>query len=436
MPDVLLIPSDHGGGMGHVSRCIYLGRRLAEQGHRVGIVLEPKHYAAGIEAGLTTFLLDTRRERWRKYQLKRPFRPTLKLKTRIWKAPIFVEFSSLAYQVPRDGYLSEKIVRHRWEILSGIVESFRPQVLVGDTHFLTRLLGARYQLPVVQITRFAGYPPDPRLIWWKAVPRDLIEPDALAPFRELLQQVGLTDVQRAEDLLRGDRYLIPSIPEIEPIASPDASTLFCGPFARDVEAPTAADVPFPSDGPRVYVSIGGGAGRSGEKRFFQVVQEAFAGTPFRVLVSTGKRIAARKFQGAVHNILFRDWVNGPAAIRWSDLVIFHGGYATMMETLLAARPALVIPSHTEQEGNGRRLEALTVGQVVCLHRNRFQPLVFQWPYGQYQMLASFDFALTPDDLRQACEQMIQSAPSETLQLFQQKLKKYQQAFDIEKALSF
>lgn len=436
MLEVLLIPSDHGGGMGHVARCLYLGRRLVERGHRVGIVLEPKHYAIGIREGLTTFLLDTRRERWLKYQWKRPFRPRLKLKTRVWEAPIFVEFSSLAYQVPRDGYLSEKIVRYRWRILCEIVETFRPQVLIGDTHFLTRLLGARYRLPVVQITRFAGYPPDPRLIWWKTVPPDLVEPAALAPFQQLVQQVGLTDVRRAEDLLRGDRYLIPSIPEIEPIVSPDASTLFCGPFAEDGKVSSREVFPFPDPGPRIYVSIGGGAGRSGEKRFFRVVQEAFADTPFQVLVSTGKRIAARKFQGSAHNMIFRDWVNGPAAISWCDLVIFHGGYATMMETLLAARPALVVPSHTEQEGNGRRLQTLNVGRVLCLHHERFKPLVFQWPYGLYQMRAAFDFALTPDVLRQTCEQMIQTLPRETLQLIQQKLKKYQQTFDIENALAF
>ncbi len=436
MPDVLFIPSDHGGGMGHVSRCLYLGRVLRSRGNKVGIVLEPGHFSAGVRAGLETYLLDTRKERWIRYQWRPPFRPVVKLKTRLWKTPVFVEFSSLAYQVPRDGYVSEKIVRYRFKILSQIVAAFRPHVLVGDTHFLTRLLGLKFSIPVVQITRSAGFPVQPQLIWWKAVPRELIEPDAVAPFRPLLQQAALQGIRRAEDLLRGNRYLIPSIPEIEPVHDVAGTTCFCGPLASVPEEAMPDLFPGSPPGPRIYVSIGGGAGRSGEKQFFHLVIEAFAGSPFRVLVSTGKRVSAKHFHNVAANVRFREWVNGPAAVAQSDLVIFHGGYGTFMEALLAAKPTLVVPSHTEQEGNGRRLETLRLGKTLLLHSPPLKPLVFQWPYGRYQMLGGFHFALKPAQLREAAEEMLETVDRASLDAIQQKLKKTRQSFDIEKALAF
>jgi UDP:flavonoid glycosyltransferase YjiC (YdhE family) len=40
----------------------------------------------------------------------------------------------------------------------------------------------------------------------------------------------------------------------------------------------------------------------------------------------------------------------------ADVVLFHGGYGTMMETVQKGVPSIVLPFHTEQECNGRRLE--------------------------------------------------------------------------------
>ena len=439
MPRILIIPSDHGGGKGHVSRSLYLGRACRQLGHPVAIVLEEKHFAEGPENGLQTYLLDTRRERWQKYQLRPPFRPGVRLKTRVLKRPVFVEFDGLAYQVPRDGYISRKILDLRLAQLEAVVAEFRPDILIGDTHFLTHYLGRRYDLPVVQVTRLAGFPPGPDFMWWKSSDARLIAPDGVAPFAALLAEAGLSGYERAEDLLRGDRYLIPAVPDVEPVPASDAPVQFTGPLARPISGAGEPIETFHQGNarhPRVYVSVGGGAARAQETAFFEAVLAAFHQQPYRVLVSTGRRVPASRFNGRSANVHFADWVQGTAAIEQSDLVIYHGGYGTTMEVLLAGKPAVVIPSHSEQEGNGRRLTSLGLGRTLLLHSRPLRDLDFAWPYGRYRMLAGFEFTLQSNELLKEAETALGEYRRDRGEAVAAGLRKAQAEWDLETALRF
>jgi hypothetical protein len=59
------------------------------------------------------------------------------------------------------------------------------------------------------------------------------------------------------------------------------------------------------------------------------------------------------------------WLPGAAMVARADVVLFHGGYGTMMETIRAGVPSVLLPFHTEQEGNGRRLEQNGAAQVLA-----------------------------------------------------------------------
>ena len=71
MRRVLLIPSDHGGGKGHVSRCLYLAELLYKNDYKSAVVLESKHYKSIINEKIKTYLLNINGERFIKYQLKK-----------------------------------------------------------------------------------------------------------------------------------------------------------------------------------------------------------------------------------------------------------------------------------------------------------------------------------------------------------------------------
>ena len=433
MDRVLFIPSDHGGGMGHVSRCLFFARRLSEQQVPTAIVLEQQHYQQLQTEPIQKFLLNTRGERWLTYHIIPPFRDGLRLARVIFRRPVFVEFSGLAFQVPRDGYLNTAITERRFRQLVAIAESFKPTVLVGDAHFLTRLLGKYLDVPVVQITRQAGFPPRPQFVWWKDVPSGIQPPDALAPFQSLLDRVGLGNVQRAEDLLRGDRYIIPAIPEIEPVPA-EESVVYAGPFT---EIPSGENIAAEKTLPLVYVTIGGGAGRGVVKPFFEKIIRLFHQHPVRVLISTAGKVSADSLRTPSPNIEIRDWVDGRKAIAESNVVIFHGGYGTFMEVLSMGKAAIVIPSHTEQEGNGRRLEALQVGQVSLLHNpEELEPLPFRWRYGPFQMLAAFSLRLHEEEILHHTISLLENPPMDRLQRIQKALLEAQHQTDFRKLVMF
>jgi UDP:flavonoid glycosyltransferase YjiC (YdhE family) len=93
-------------------------------------------------------------------------------------------------------------------------------------------------------------------------------------------------------------------------------------------------------------------------------------------------------------------------IKKADLVVFHGGYATMMEVLSAGKPSLVIPFHTEQEGNGRRLEKLGCGKVLKLSRQEYIPVECRWGYGSYDYLIQDRYDLTPEELSREITELL------------------------------
>ncbi len=437
MKRILFIPSDHGGGKGHASRALYLAKTAQAQGYETGIVLEKKHICDAGNAGIPGFLLDTRMERIHKYQFKKPFKPNLKLKTNVSKRPVFVEFASLAWQVPRDGYWSEKLVRYRMKQLRIIVEQFKPDVLIGDTHFLTFLLGKKFEIPVLQVTRFQGWPPKADFLWWKNSPAEINAPLALHPFEGTINELQLAPAEKAEDLLKGDRYLIPSNKELEPVRRGKNSLFYCGTLAEAQSEKRS--IPFfnrESDIPKIYVTIGGGAERGQLEAFFQQILSVFDHSDYRVLVSTGGRVPAKKFKGQSVNVVFEDWVDGTTAIRQSDLVVHHGGYATTMETLLSRKPALVIPSHSEQEGNGRRLEELGLGKTILPYQEKLQMLEFEWPYGVYEMGAAFQLKLDASEIHDAINTLLYGGTYPKLEKMSASLHHLRTRFNLEKVFSF
>jgi UDP:flavonoid glycosyltransferase YjiC (YdhE family) len=437
MKKVLLIPSDHGGGRGHVSRCLYLAQKLKDAGYEPAAALERKHYREGLNGGLNTYLLDTRFERIVKYQLSRPFKPGVKLISRPPGYPVFVEFSGLEYQVPRDGYFSAKTARWRFRQLDKIFNSFKPDLLIGDTHYLTFLLGDKHMVPVIQITRQAGFPPAPEFLWWKEESPDLVKPDAFMPFYSLGAAAGMAETSTALDLLQGHRYLIPASKEIEPVNKKGAKVIFSGPLAEMREVENTQD-PFSqkTEFPRIYITIGGGAGRSNEQALFSRILSIFDKSEFQVLVSTAGRIPAKAFENSSANVKFADWVDGAAAINHADLVIHHGGYGTAMETLLAAKPSIVIPSHSEQEGNGRRLQERGLGRIILPYKDELSPLQYWWTYGEYTMLAAYELFLDKEEIFSSINDLLYSGVHEKLKTVSASLKTLKKRFQPERIINF
>ncbi|NIW39578.1 MAG: hypothetical protein GWN14_01175, partial [candidate division Zixibacteria bacterium] len=100
------------------------------------------------------------------------------------------------------------------------------------------------------------------------------------------------------------------------------------------------------------------------------------------------------------------WVNTATVYPNTDHVIHHGGYATTLESLWWGIPSIILPSHSEQEGNGRRLEKLNAGKVTLIAEPPYQQVKFSFHTGEFTMLGGYDFSLTNDLLISTIEQIL------------------------------
>jgi UDP:flavonoid glycosyltransferase YjiC (YdhE family) len=107
------------------------------------------------------------------------------------------------------------------------------------------------------------------------------------------------------------------------------------------------------------------------------------------------------------------------------LVIFHGGYGTMMESIACGKPTITIPFHSEQEGNGRRLGQLGCGLVVKLSKENYKRIEGKWKYGSYSFLVQYRYDLTAEELIREVNKILFNAEYlNKAQTIQSKVKDY------------
>lgn len=420
---ILFLPSDTGGGFGHISRCLALARECKSTGHTCAFVLNDTKYENKVGSDFAVYVAA----KITSFRDRLFGRITGVFRRKIDSPPLYLMISGLDYQVVRDRFFTTKDVEYVLAEYWKVVRDFKPDVLVGDTNLLVWMLGRKADLPVVQVVRYASHPATAKLIWWHAIPENMIPPDSAALFNPILERAGLENIARAEDLLRGDLYMVPSMPELEPIL-PSADTQFVGGLLAGTKPQNETswtDDWRVGDHPLIYVSIGGGASSVGSRMFFSMLAEAFSGFPARVVVSTGGKFPSESFSSLPANVRFFDWVPGRALISMADLVIFHGGYATMMETVAAGKPTIIVPFHSEQESNGRRLEQLGAGRVLRLSHEAFEEVKASWPQGTYSYLIQKSFDLVPDELRLAARDILaDSEYTYKTQVLQNKIASY------------
>jgi UDP:flavonoid glycosyltransferase YjiC (YdhE family) len=389
MKRAMFLPSYQGGGFGHVGRCTVLANELSRRGWQTGMLLDGSHVEVVKQSGCKVFV---------------PWFPKMpKPGKNSTAAYICIQDGNI--QILRDGYV------RAWRFWAAVTETirivrkFRPDILVGDFSLLTWIVGKRTGLPVVQIAQSISHPLDPRIIWWEKPPSGMVSPSIERVFNPVLEKWKIQPVHRVEELLQGDLFLIPSIPELEPLPQNVTHTHYIGALLPSQSTSTLLpQLPPESRNKRlVYVTLGGGAGPVGNSQLFVIINEALGNGPWSVIVSTGRKFDPSKLQKAPSNIAYYQWVNGPAMINHSNVVVFHGGHGTMMETVNYGVPSVVLPFHSEQEGNGRRLETYSASIVLspASVKESMKLIRGRWTYGEYATWVQPVNTLNAEKLREA-----------------------------------
>ncbi|MEZ4599376.1 MAG: glycosyltransferase [Syntrophotaleaceae bacterium] len=398
---ILFFPSDIGGGFGHVSRCFALAEEAKNNGHICAFVLNDKKFVGRIGSNFNVSLVKT----WEpfKHRLKRSI-SFLKDRSNNKKS-LYLGISGIEFQFIRDGFVCHSAIEHTLKGYAKVVQDFKPDVLVGDTNLLVWILSRIVRIPAVQIVRYASHPDTANMVWWMDVPKGISPPNICQIFNPLMKRLGLDVIGVASDLLRGDLYIVPSIPDIEPIPCGLIDTHHVGALlmpSKEVIDNSAFSFPDRTM-PLIYMTIGGGAGPVGNQKLFSSIISAMGGYPAQVVISTAAKFDWRRISYLPPNVRFFDWLPGAYMISMADLVIFHGGYGTMMEIVTSGKPSIVIPFHSEQESNGRRLERLGSAQVLKLSKEPYSTVNVKESWGEYSYVVQQSYDLSDKQLIDAVE---------------------------------
>ncbi|HQU73142.1 MAG: glycosyltransferase family 1 protein [Calditrichaeota bacterium] len=419
---VLLMPSDGGGGFGHVSRCQILAGQLREQGAQVLLLVNQKSTLKRLARGLPARQVDIpRHPLWYVQRLVKALSPG--------PGYNYTLFEGLAFQVLRDGIWSPDILAGLIRRCRRAIRDFNPDLIVGDTSLVAGILGQLCSVPVVQIVRFLNHPDYGRVIWWKDYGDRIQPPQVLPIINTALEKVGLSPLERPLSLLAGDHYLIPSIPQIEPISDVDHKNSFVGPLSLELSGQAELAEPycqFPRENPMVYVTFGGGAQSVHTEALVDTVVRAFAGKAINVVIANPQMVTAQD-RNLPENIRMFRWVPGQALIAACDLVVSHGGYGTLMEAVRLGKPLLVIPFHAEQEGNGRRLAQMGCGECLLPYREEDLKTVEKSFSGElFRYLESRQMRLTGEEVASAVQGLLENPDLEkNLGGIQKQIKQFQ-----------
>jgi len=393
----LFFPSFSGRGFGHIHRCLALANELSLQDWQTGFVL----------AGPNSVLVKDKG--YPLYQPQYIRHPS----TKFTRSPAYSFIYNGNGQVLRDG------LTRPWRVWLSVNESIRfvkhyhPDVLIGDSSLLTWIVGQRMQLPVVQIIQSIIHPQNPQIIWWQEAPINEKPIDICPVFNPLLKHWNMNSIKQSEDLLKGDIFLIPGIPATDPLPDWITNTHYVGPLIVDQSQDFELPDPFnnPRGRPIIFVTLGGSANPELIENVYTTIGTTMSDSPGWVVMSVGGNFPTKELTEFSPNVFCFRWLPGWAAIQNSSAIVFHGGHTTMMETLIAGIPAVVIPSHSEQESNGRRLEACSAAVVISpsQDRERMQLVHDTWSYGEFTSWIVPEFSPDPEELKKSIDKIIKDS---------------------------
>lgn len=394
---LLFFTSDEGGGFGHIARCLSIIQEAQNRDHECAMVLSEGKHRGKIDSKVKIFFEGSmRNEKTFQFIFKSLFILCRQVE------PVFLKISGLDYQIIRDGLVDRESVLKKIRRYVDIIKEYKPNLIIGDTNLLAWIVARKIEIPVVQVIQGAYHPDYGKLIWWEeAGDEKMVAPQGRLLFNPILEEMNLQPISRAEDLLRGDAYLVPGIPEIDPSPCENQPT-YVGAMTSNENRyghlqATLSDTAIRGK-KMVYVSVGGGARGLGNKTILSTIVQAFAQKDVDVVISTGGKVSKEKLPCESSNISIYPWVSGREMISRADLILFHGGYSTMMECLSCGKPSIVIPYHSEQEGNGRRLEKTGCGIVLKPSKAPYRIVKARWMYGTYSYCVQDRFDLAPEDI--------------------------------------
>ncbi len=245
-------------------------------------------------------------------------------------------------------FFAEKVARERAARLRGVVEEFKPDVIVRDeVDFAAAVVAEAYRLPHAAVVVIAA--------------GGFLEPELITePLASLRSEYGLAN----DGLAMLHRYLT-LVPVPQRFRDP-----------ADRLPPTAYHVqPAVTDGlddagtcvtaerPTIYFTLGTIFHQeSGD--LFQRALAGLSGLDADVVVTVGHEIDPAELGPQPANVTVERFLSAKEILPRSQLVVCHGGSGTVIGALAFGVPLILLPMGADQPLNAERCQALGVARVL------------------------------------------------------------------------
>jgi len=315
-------------GLGHVTRIIPLGKKLAERGHKLFFF-----------SGGTAYQL-----------LKKEFENVYHCTPVAWYENahgVIASASVLNILIPLPCFNYEKNkleikspsaaeTVHRYYDLRRNIRKIRPDLIIADGDMHALRLAYRWRIPAVYIT-------------------NIIQPSyGFSPL--LLPGERFTE----RYVKKCDRIIVPDNPEPYTICEYSLGNLdeigirdkveFVGSFSDMSLSKTGSEE-------HIFAPISGPLGT--RAKLIRIIIPAFSCLETKSIVSLGEpRNKAAKKHG---NCEIHGWLNKEQrdkCMRNAETIVFSGGHGTCFEVIKHGKPSVCVPTQPEQMGNARKLQKL------------------------------------------------------------------------------
>lgn len=314
-------------GLGHVTRIIPLGKKLAERGHELFFFSGGAAYQL-LEKEFKN-VQQCRSVAW--YETNRGVSTAASLLNILIPLPYFNQEKSRLNIKSSSGL--ETV--YRYYDLRRLIRKIKPDLIIADGDMLALRLAQRWKIPTVYITNIIrpSYGFSPMLTpgerfterYVKRCTR-IIVPDNSPPYTICEYNLGDLDRMNISDKVD-----------------------FVGTFIDTT--------PVTGSEKHIYAPISGPLGT--RATLASKIIPVFRQLNAKTIVSLGQ--PGRKAADEIGNCTIHTWVSADERrefMRNAQLIVFSAGHGTCFETVKYAKPSICIPTQPEQMGNAKKLEKL------------------------------------------------------------------------------
>lgn len=251
---------------------------------------------------------------------------------------------------------------------------YKPDLVITDFGVQSAIAARTLDIPLVCITQSCMHPgrKGERIYYWENEAPEDCSNSAATTINEYLLGHGSEPITTYDDLYLGDKTLIPGFPEFDWLEERhQRNTYFSGPILWRGEEKKIPEISleFHNNNPRIFMYTGrlhDSAGNSGEILLNTALAAAAENDSINFIISTGGMDAhASDFENKIpRNVKIVDWLPIEQAYNLCDIIIHHGGHGSCMANFKYAKPALIIPTHTERNYNAHRMQDLQSGIII------------------------------------------------------------------------